>query len=77
MFSKPICILLSSVECQYKAVSVMERQGGGLDSISLFRVRIENGKHYLKGHPISSSRWIGKKAPASTNNLIEFSLPFL
>lgn len=53
------------------------KAGWGLYSISLFRVRIENGKRYLKGHPISSSRWIAKKALAFTNNLIEFSLPFL
>lgn len=46
-------------------------------STSLFRVCFENGKHYLKGHPISSSRWMGKKTLVFTNNLIEFSLPFL
>lgn len=60
-----ICILFSGVECQYKYSIYAEPDGEGKKknphSTSLFRVCFENRKHYLKGHPISSSRWIGKK----------------
>lgn len=60
-----ICILLSGVECRYKCSIYAEPGGEGKKkaphSTSLFRVCFENGKHSLKGHPISSSRWIGKK----------------
>lgn len=59
-----ICILFSGVECQYKCSIYAEPGGEGGEkthSTSLFRVCFENRKHYLKGHPVSSSRWIGKK----------------
>lgn len=59
-----ICILLSGVEWQDKCCIFAEPCGEGgkkPHSTSLFRVCIENNKHSLKGHPISSSRWIGKK----------------
>lgn len=73
-----ICIPFSDVECQYKCSIYAEPggEGGKTHSTSLFRVCFENREHCLKGHSISSSRWIGKKM-AFTNNLIEFSLPFL
>lgn len=59
-----ICILLSGIESQYKCSIYAEPSGEGkknTHSTSLFRVCFENGKQYLKGHPISRSRWIGKK----------------